>query len=221
MGRHRKAAEVATSRVSPLAPRPAKLASAALPMAPANIAIPPKHQEEMDRLLTQCVPHGLIRRHMAQKFNISKSRVDRYIHEVYRRWSLMPGVDRPARKEQMRQALMDAYTTSRAQGKMSAAVSALDRLCVLDGLYDAERIEIEGTVVGVSADSLMANDPNRVRARIVELYDRFKRGGGAALGRTDDAAILSVARPADETVGAGGEGSLLVDAVTHDYVQGE
>lgn len=133
-----------------------------------NARIPRERVFELERLLTQCVPHPQIKRYCAAKWGITEHTVEGYIREVYRRWGAMPSLDREGRKEQMRQTLNDFYQSARKAGAYSAAATALDRMCKLDGLYAPEKVE-----VGVGASTAVTETaPDKIRDRIRELYTR-------------------------------------------------
>lgn len=125
----------------------------------------PERQYEIERLLTQCVPHPQIRRYLSQKWGITEHTVDAYVRETYRRWAALPAMDKDGRREQMRQVLSEFYQRAMRAGNHSAAVTALDRLSKLDGLYAPEKVEVRD-----SSAEVASTDPDRVRQRIVELY---------------------------------------------------
>lgn len=155
---------------------------------------------EVGRLLSQCVPHLQIRAYLKQKWGCSEETVRRAINEVYYRWGQAAQPEKDSRREQMRQALMDFYTAARKHGAYAPAVTALDRLCRIDGLYAPEKLEV---AEGQSQD-IASSNPDAIRARIVELYERFKHAGGAAVGNAQPR--LTPVSASEEPVGAGGEG---------------
>lgn len=156
--------------------------------------LPREREAEVSRLLSQCVPHAQIVAYLSQKWNVHESTIRNYIHEVYHRWAELPSLDPTSRKEQMRQAMMDFYQKALKGGAYSAAVTALDRLCKLDGLYAPDVVVARGEL-NKDSQSVADTDPDRVRARIGELVRKYyPQGFGAGpVGPSDP-------------VGAGGEG---------------
>lgn len=156
--------------------------------------LPPEREAEISRLLSQCVPHAQIIAFLSQKWGVKDNTIRVYISEVYHRWAQLPALDPVGRKEQMRQALMDFYTKAMKGGAYSAAVTALDRLCKLDGLYVPEVSAMRGEL-GDRSPAVVDTDPDRVRARIAALVRKhYPDGFGAGpVGAADP-------------VGAGGEG---------------
>jgi hypothetical protein len=152
-----------------------------------------EREAEISRLLSQCVPHAQVAAYLANKWHVGEPTIRTYIREVYHRWGALPSLDPAGRKEQMRQALMDFYVKASKAGAYSAAVTALDRLCKLDGLYAPDVAVVRGELSGQS-QSISDTDPEKVRARMAELVRRYYPNG---LG----------AGPALEATGAGGEGA--------------
>jgi hypothetical protein len=135
--------------------------------------LPPDREAEVSRLLSQCVPSAQIREYLSAKWKCKPDQVQKAINEVYFRWSKLPAQDRESRREQMREAFFAFYQRAMKAGSHGPAVTAMDRLCKLDGLYQPDRIEVAEGV----GQSLPESDPSKIRQRIVDLYR--KRFGDA------------------------------------------
>ena len=152
--------------------------------------LPPEREAEVARLLSQCVPHPKIVAYLSQTWGCTDRAVRRAIREVYYRWSKLPSTDPLARREQMRQAMFDFYGKALKAGAYSAAVTALDRLCKLDGLFAPDVTQERASTA--AAAGVTDTDPDRVRARIQDLARKY--------GYTAEGAATA------EPTGAGGEG---------------
>jgi hypothetical protein len=129
----------------------------------------------VESLLASVTPHAIIRREIQKRFGINERRASAWISYVY---ALLAEEAKPQAKDerraQMRNVLGDFYQKAVLAKNFNAAVTALDRMCKLDGLYAPEQHDVRH-------QGALDRDPDRVRQRIRELARKnphlFARGG--------------------------------------------
>lgn len=112
--------------------------------------------------------HHVIEERFSKEWKIQKRAVREYVTAVYRAWAEQAEASKDFRREQMRIAFQDFYEkTMRVDATekgpdFKAAVTALDRLCKLEGVYEPDKVFVDGP--GASF-----KNAEQIRERITEL----------------------------------------------------
>lgn len=181
---------------------PASIESAPAPAARVNAtgADAMKEREyEIARLCALALPHAEIVRRMARKFSLSETWTREVIAKCYAHWDKIGQTDeaRDSRRARMRDTLGLLMDRAVAIMDIKSAIVAADRMCKLDGLYAAEKIEVgDGT--------LAKSEPDRVRERMRELIQKHGEKIGlrlppslvAAVDKNDEAPAMVAVEPA-------------------------
>lgn len=115
----------------------------------------------VESLLATCTPHPVIKAQIAKKFGVGERQAANWIKATYEELAIEA---RPRQKDerraQMRAALSDFYQKALLARQFNAAVTALDRLCKLDGLYAPDEVAIK------ALGGVVERDPDKLRERI-------------------------------------------------------
>lgn len=180
---------------------PASIGSAPAPAARVNAtgADSMKEREyEIARLAALALPHAEIIRRMSRKYGLSEDWTRDILKKCYDHWTKIGQTDeaRDTRRARMRDTLGLLMDRAVAIMDIKSAIVAADRMCKLDGLYAAEKIEIgDGT--------LAKSEPDRVRERMRELIQKHGERIGlrlppslvAAVEKNDEAAAVVAVEP--------------------------
>lgn len=145
----------------------------------------------VDQLLRSCLTHGTIGRILAQEWDISERQVRRYIAATLRQYArdsdAMRGQRTDFRRAQLEGVLERCLTLVDADGRIDpetgkvklcpdlrTATIALHRLCLIDGVYTPQQVNITGRV---QVSSMRSSD------RESELIDMLKKYRAAKLER--------------------------------------
>lgn len=127
----------------------------------------PEQRLFVESMLATQTPASVIKREGAKKFGKSENTIENWISQVY---ELLGAEADPIKKDErralMRQALGDFYQKALLARQFNAAVTALDRLCKLDGLYRPEEVEV------FDKRGVAERDPDKIRERMRELSKR-------------------------------------------------
>lgn len=124
----------------------------------------PEQRLLVESYLATMTPHSVIKKEIAKKYGIREERVGEWIRNVYDmlRMEADP-IKKDERRAQLRAALGDFYQKALLARQFNAAVTALDRLCKIDGLYAPDEVEI------TAKSGVAERDPDKVRERIRQL----------------------------------------------------
>jgi hypothetical protein len=162
----------------------------AAPILPAPAAVepprpgpkrPPDRMRAVEILVQQYKPASEIVRVITAKFDCCERTVYDDIKVVWATLQTADGEERDVRKHQMRSTLRRLYSKTVGALDFKAAVTVLDRLCKLDGLYEPEKHHHTGAVSEEQKQMLVAigMTPVERAKRIAELEARAA-GHGAA-----------------------------------------
>lgn len=143
----------------------------------------------IESLLATCTPTSLIKKQLVTKFGCSDRSAGMWITQAV---DMMADEAKPfekdARRAQLRVAFSDFYQKALLARQFNSAVTALDRLCKLDGLY-APDDQTTKVMTGV-----VERDPDKLRERIRTLASKFPH----LLEPRAEAAAALAAEPAPE-----------------------
>jgi hypothetical protein len=128
----------------------------------------------VDQMLRQCWTHSAIQVVLAKKWDISKRQVRNYIKKTYARWdedAKKTLVDRVHLRRAQLEGILE-MAMQQAPPDLRIAVSALDRLCRVDGAYAAEKAEV--TVTGNIESEIRHMTSDDQRKAIAELWDKYQ-----------------------------------------------
>lgn len=140
-------------------------------------------------------------RAVVAKFGVAARTVHRDVENFYAELAEGSERSRPRRRSLMRNNLEADYRDARARGDFTNAGKNLDRLAKLDGLYAAERVQIEHRgAIGVNPKRLTSAE---ARAKVAEYATRIAQRVAQAKA-SDKAAgeargALRAVAPADAT----------------------
>lgn len=90
---------------------------------------------------------------VAREYSVTTRTVRRYLEEVVTKYAEQEKGDRERNRHQMRATMRAAMAKCLAAGNHKAANAWADKLCKLDGLYEAEKVEHSGQVNGVHVNA--------------------------------------------------------------------
>jgi hypothetical protein len=134
---------------------------------------PPARLRAVELMIQRYVPPIEIVTRISEKYSCTTRTVYEDIKSVWARLAEDEKEERCTRKAQMRISMRRLYNDAMKTGDWKAAIAVLDRLCKLDGLYDAVKIDHGGKV---EVSHLRSGDQ---RARLEQLLTMAKKLGSA------------------------------------------
>lgn len=124
----------------------------------------PEQRLYIEGMLATMTPLAIIVREAAKRFDVTEMTAKGW----YTRTLLQLGdeaqqIEKDWRRAQMRAAFSDFYQKALIAKQFNSAITALDRLCKLDGLYAPEELTV------ANKQGVAERDPDKVRQRIKEL----------------------------------------------------
>lgn len=121
----------------------------------------PEQRLFVESLLATCTPTQVIIKQIGLKFGIKERQAKNWISATYAALAeeARP-IEKAERRAQMRASLGDFYQKALLARQFNAAVTALDRLCKLDGLYAPEEVAVR------AVGGMVERDPEKLRERI-------------------------------------------------------
>jgi hypothetical protein len=107
---------------------------------------PPDRMRAVEILVQRYQSAKDITRIVSERFGCTERTVYADIQLVWEQLAEAEKDERGSRKAQMRSTMRRLYETARKAGDLKNAIATLDRLCKLDGLYDAVKVEHSGKV---------------------------------------------------------------------------
>lgn len=132
----------------------------------------PERLRDVERYLSLQLRHAEIEAKIVEKYGCSDRTVRNDIRKVYARLEAEGEKERPMRKSQMRETLRKFYQRAVSKDQWAPALQALDRLCRLDGLYEADKISAELKQTIEHRVRHMTTDQRR--SRLDQLFNRWE-----------------------------------------------
>ena len=164
-----------------------------------NRRVDPKRLGQVADLMASNTDSREIVRKLAEKHGVSERTIYKDIERVNIEAVKFDVQDRPYRKSKMRRTLNQFYTRAMARRAFGPALQALDRLCKLDGLYEPEKVELEGKIAVHVSVAKMTTAQRRAR-----IHELLKLRREQVDGRRAPAFIEAESREATKTNGANG-----------------
>lgn len=136
-----------------------------------------RRSEVADLLAAQVAPRDIEQR-ISEKYDISPRMVRVDIVKAYELMEQDAAKERPFRRAKMRVTLQQLYQRCMARRRYTAALGALDRLCKLDGLYAAERMEVTTEAAQLTSAQVRDRIDELLKLRAAALDGREADGEG-------------------------------------------
>lgn len=100
--------------------------------------------DRAEALLSQGLRSKDVINTLREEYNVVERTARKYIYKALQRWESESELSdlRNSRRIEMRTELWNLYEMARKSDKYKDCVAILDRICKLDGLYEAERLDI-------------------------------------------------------------------------------
>lgn len=135
--------------------------------------IPPERLRLVAEMMARMYPSREIAKQCAKQFGVTERTIYNYIDKIGQESAAHLKHERPYRKARMMETLANFYQRAMAARAFGPALQALDRMCRLDGLFEAEVVEHHHTH-RTTADEIREMTTAQRRARINELL-RLRR----------------------------------------------
>lgn len=163
--------------------------------------------ETVCKLISLQVNHCAIVKQVSMEFACSQRTVWSDLKRAYAKLETTGETPLSIRKQGMRASLRMLFQRAVQMGNIGNALGALEKIARLDGLYEAEQININhggeiGVGINVALSSLGFRSADEVEGRIAELEEKLglppsavralPAGNGKANGRANGKAIIDV-----------------------------
>lgn len=148
-----------------------------------------ERRREVEKLLALQYTTPQICRALAPKYDVSERMIRLDIEDAITEMATLDAEARPHRKNRMRETWLDLYRRCIAAKNFAVAHGALDKLCRMDGLYEAEKFQVTHTHEDARAEIDRLDDAGRKAFRdIIARIELAKRIGGEAKAKAAVAA---------------------------------